>query len=251
MEGWKIFTHSLRMVFRNFGAALRISGVLYLVQMAANLALLRRYGPAIEGMQAGQMPPPGFLGASLLAALIAVIAELWVAVAWHRYVLCEERPSTLIPPFKGTAIARYLGNSILIGLMALLAAVIGGVVAGFVGGLLFGVFGVRLFMTIGALGPALYVLYRLSPVLPAVALGRSMSFAQARAATEPANAAIMQLAAIGMALGLVVQIPVFLNDQPASIMGLIYSNVLGWVYMMTGVSILTTIYGHYVEGRDL
>ena len=39
MKGVQLFTHSIRQVLNNLGPALRISGVLYLVQIATSLLL--------------------------------------------------------------------------------------------------------------------------------------------------------------------------------------------------------------------
>jgi len=35
------------------------------------------------------------------------------------------------------------------------------------------------------------------------------------------------------------------------VIGFIISIMLSWLTMMLGISILTTIYGHVIEGRDL
>ena len=40
MTGWRIFVHSVRMVVDNLGTALRLSLVLYLVQVAGAVLLL-------------------------------------------------------------------------------------------------------------------------------------------------------------------------------------------------------------------
>jgi hypothetical protein len=34
-------------------------------------------------------------------------------------------------------------------------------------------------------------------------------------------------------------------------LGLVWDFVFGWVQLMVGVSILTTLYGHYIEKRPL
>ena len=54
MKGVQIFTHSLRQVLNNLPAALRISGVLYLVQVAVSLAFGRAMMSAgMGGMMGG------------------------------------------------------------------------------------------------------------------------------------------------------------------------------------------------------
>jgi hypothetical protein len=48
-----------------------------------------------------------------------------------------------------------------------------------------------------------------------------------------------------------VQIPSMVSANPGSLISLIYGQVTGWFLMMFGVSTLTTLYGHYVEGRPI
>ena len=42
-----------------------------------------------------------------------------------------------------------------------------------------------------------------------------------------------------------------IDSNPGSIINLVYSHVTGWIVMMIGISVLTTIYGVYVEGREI
>jgi hypothetical protein len=59
---------------------------------------------------------------------------------------------------------------------------------------------------------------------------------------------VVLLSVIGaMLLGL----PNMFLFAPGSVPGLIWQVVTQWVTVMVGASILTTLYGHYVEGRPL
>lgn len=40
--------------------------------------------------------------------VVAFIATLWIAVAWHRFVLLNEAPQGLLPAFKGDRVMAYL-----------------------------------------------------------------------------------------------------------------------------------------------
>ena len=73
MQGWKIFTHSVQMVFGNLGPALRISGLLYLAYIAVNAYFQLTYAEDLavlqRNMQMGHMPmalPSGLLGMMVL-----------------------------------------------------------------------------------------------------------------------------------------------------------------------------------------
>ena len=58
--------------------------------------------------------------------------------------------------------------------------------------------------------------------------------------------------ALLMILGsLALQIPTMLSGDPNSLLSLVYSIVVGWFATMIGISLLTTVYGHCVEGRGV
>ncbi len=259
MQGWKIFTHSLRMVFGNLGAAFRVSLVLYLAQIAVGYVFISQFGDAMQQMQKGPgMIPPGFWGAWLLLMIVTVVTSLWIAVAWHRYILLEETPGAVLPPFHASQILRYFQVSFLLGLILGLVGLVLGFVSAFLIAILLGgstspaagIVSMLVFLVV-VLGPLVYLFYRLSPVLPAAAVGEPMTFSEAMKVTAPASGVIFQLAIIGILAGILLQLPSMMNPNKASLINIVYSDVLGWIYMMVGISILTTIYGHYVQGREL
>jgi len=248
MQGWQIFIHSLRMVIDNLGAALRISAVLYAVQVVVNTYFNMTFGSQLVSVAAGNQMgvTGGFLMALLLNLLVTIIVSLWIAVAWHRYVLLEETPDAAIPKFEGGLIAAYFWKSFLLGLMVgLISIVLMMVIGPLVGGE--GTLWAQALVGI----PALYVFYRFCLVLPAAALGESCSFSESFEKTKSAASALVFLAAIAAATAFLVQLPSILNTDPASVVNQIYTHVLGWIVMMGGVSILTTLYGVYYEGRRL
>ncbi len=252
-QGWKIFLHSLRMVFGNIGAALRVSLVPYLVQVAVSLYTFQKIGPAIRMMQTGQpvQLPPGFWSLWGLLLAVTVVTGLWIAVAWHRYVLVEEEPGALLPKFHSAEMVRYFWVSLLIALIMIMV----GAAVMLVMMILMSVLGPSPFMAlIGFLVtiiPLVYIFYRLSPALPAAAIGRKMSLADAWSATAPAGSAIFTIAILGALAGIIFEIPSMIDSNPGSIINLVYSHVTGWIVMMIGISVLTTIYGVYVEGREI
>ena len=252
MQGWTIFIHSMRMVFDNLAAALRISLVLYLISTVAAIYFAQKYATTITHMQngVGVLPPPSFGPASLAVAIINLLTSLWIAVGWHRYILLEEAPAGVFPVFKGGRIGAYFGKSILIGLILVVVALVCGAIAGTI---LFGLFGIQsvMLVSIFAAAPAIYIFYRLCLALPAAALGGDIRFKDSWHATKPASTAILQLMLIGLGAVILIQLPSIFSDNPASMINTIYTHVLGWFIMMGGVSILTTLYGIYFEGRKL
>lgn len=245
MKGWQIFMHSVRLVLNNLGAALKVSALLYLVQVA-NQAVLWMRPPAI--MEDG-MPTmdPGQAFQSLILGLLAIVASLWIAVAWHRYVLEEEYPSGYLPRWHGSNMLSYLGRSILIGLIVALGMVVAAIPVGLISAVLPGLAGLFAF---GLIGLAAYLFFRLGVMLPAAAIGRPMKLGEAWGVTKDDDGAVVVLALIVIAASVVIQLPSLIGGQ-GTVIDLIYQIVTGWFATIIGISVLTTLYGHYVEGRPI
>jgi len=257
MQGWNIFTHSVRMVFGNLGPAMRISGLLYLVYMLVNAYFLVNYADVLSelqrGMASGNMPltlPSGLISTMVLNFVVGLLTSLWIAVLWHRFVLLAQTPDTAIPPLYAGVVATYLGKTIQ---LALALAIVGfaiGVLLSFVIGPFLGPM-TAMAIPLILLGVLLYLSYRLGLVFPTVALNKTMTFRSSWEKTKTASGAIAQLAVIAVIFAILIQIPSNMNPDPISAINLIYSYVVGWIAMMVGISVLTTLYGIYVEERKL
>lgn len=249
MKGLQIFTHSLRQVFGNLQKALQLSLVLYLAQIVLCLAVgVNPFDPMLETKVAN------FSAAQLLVTLIVSLgAGLWIAVGWHRYVLLVEEPQSFVPRFHGDRLLAYLGRSLLIALIAFLI----GLVLGFIGGALASVIGrtapiLSAVIMIGVVFvPILVVAFRLSASLPAAALGRDVGIGAGWTATSGQTGALLALAVVCVVASLALNLTGAALAAVAPLLGMVWMAVVGWINMMVGVSILTTIYGHYVEGRPL
>ncbi|KPU84774.1 hypothetical protein JI58_01645 [Marinosulfonomonas sp. PRT-SC04] len=257
MQGWKIFIHSVRTVFGNLGPALRISGFLYAAYILSNAYYVLTYSDDLvsiqQSMAAGIVPqelPSGLFPSMMLNFAIGLMSSLWIAVLWHRFVLLAEVPETVIPPFLTGMISAYLGKTIQLALMLMVFGVLLGMLLGVALGPLLGGFAGAAIPLI-LLGVLLYLSYRLGLVFPAVALKTPISFKTSWEKTQSASGAIAQLAVIAVVFALLIQIPSNMNPDPTSLINLIYSYVVGWIAMMVGISVLTTLYGVYIEGREL
>jgi hypothetical protein len=165
-------------------------------------------------------------------------------------------PVTWWPRFHGARILRYFWRSLLIGLIfgaalgivsMTLAVVMQG---GSEGGL-----GVAILMIVAVL-LGLPLFWRLSASLPGAALeGAGISDAWSK--TRGAWGALLMLTVfyIGFALltGVVGGIFTVLAAKASVfvIVKVIWELAIGWFTMMLVLSILTTLYGHYVEQREL
>lgn len=246
--GMAILRHSIGLVLNNLNAALRISAVLY-------------FGPAVVlllVMAVMGVPSPQNMGAvgvlTGLIALVAAIGILWIAVAWHRYVLLDELPDGPIPPFRGDSMLRYFGYSLLIGLISLVAVVVVGLVGTPLIAMTGGFLPIALLVALATIFVVLIINYRLSAVLPGTAVGKPVSLGEAWRATANANGALIGLAILSAIVAVAIDIPAYLLNYGGGVgmlLGQVWTTGTGWLKLMVGVSILTTLYGHFIEGRAL
>ena len=253
MKGWQLFTHSARQVFGNLGAALRISAVLYLAQIAVAIIVGFNVFAGQAALQA-QIDAGGFpWGGFAVTLLVSIISGLWIAVGWHRYVLLVEQPGAALPEFHGDRMLAYFGRTLLIVLIVALV----GFVIGVCVGLLSAIAGTRVAGLSGVLYvaaifiPALVISFRLCGSLPSAALGAEAGIADAWRKTAGQTGAFLTLAVITTVLSFAIDSPALMIAAPASVASGVWLAITGWIKLMVGISILTTLYGHYIEGREL
>lgn len=241
--------HSVRLVLNDWRTALKITGLLYLIYAIPSLVLNLLFPPPVQPELAASAALAS-LPITLLTIILATVAFIWIAVAWHRYILLDEVPAGQLPAFNGDRLLSYFLRSLLIGLIVVGLAVVLGLataVLSFLGPLLI-IVGIAFFMLMALAS------YRLSPMLPAAALGERMTVREAWASTAGANGAIVVLAVISIIAVFVISLPTFVLAFLGPIGGflsVVWSLVTGWVITLVGVSIATTIYGHYVQDRAI
>lgn len=255
MQAWQIFVQSVLRVFVNFQGAIRISALIYLVMTGLGIWFdslgidLSNREQMTAMMQAGTFPWLQMTTVGILSAL----GGLWVAVGWHRFVLLDEMPG-FVPPFKGDRILGYLGRMILV-VLALLPVYF--VIVAISVGLFFALgrsdagMQIAQFLPIIVIIPISAFVLRLSTALPGAALGAEGGIRSAWAATRGKWGTFLLLAIIVIAAGFAARMVMVALALYAPVMLIPFSIVYGWVSLMVGVSILTTLYGHYVEGRSL
>lgn len=250
MKGQQLFMHSVRQVTGNLEDALKISAVPYAIQAVVSLLLMG--GAASMGGNPANGAMAGFGLGALVALVVAVVTGLWIAVAWHRFVLLGERAQGFIPAWQGDRMLAYFLRSLAYGLIAVVLAVIWGAIVGIaLGWVAMG--SIVVFMILIAVLvqlPVVALAFRLSSTLPASALGTERDFMAGWKATEGHTADIIVLAAFAVGANLVLGLIGYALGS-LWILALAWQIVVGWLVMMVGVSILTTLYGHYVEGRPL
>lgn len=262
MKALQILAQSVRQVFGNMGGALRVSAVPYLLQAGLLLAIgdmgLTNQAAASAAIKAGTFP----WGIAALSAIVSLVIGFWVAIAWHRYVLIGERPG-LVPAFKAGQMAAYFVHLLVMLVFSMLTilglAIVAAILSPIINGIpvvteaFGGIFKVVCIVgfTVIAVSLTMTVFYRLSPMLPGSALGSPMTLAETWESMTGAAGTIFVVALIGQfaipALGL--GVAALLADQP--MVTAAWNLVWPWVYLMLGISILTTLYGHYVEKRPI
>ncbi len=251
LKGLHIFRHSVRQVTGNLEGAIRVSGLLYAVQAVVGLifglGVANSMGAGLGGMTGGMG-----LGV-LITLLVAIVTGLWIAVGWHRYVLLNEKPD-LLPAFRQDRMLAYFLRSLLLGLIILLPAIVWGMVIGVIFSGLFhiglGLVGVLL-MTLIIQLPLVFAGLRLSAALPGQALGVESEVLAGWRATAHDNRALAELTVIVVVAIFAVNLIGMLVFGHLMITAILWQLVTNWLITMVGVSILTTLYGHYIEKRPL
>ncbi len=257
MKGLSILLHAIGMVTSNLNAALRISAVLMGVQFV--LAILLGVQFLYTGADTTNMIMSGAYpyGSAGLMVIIQAVSALWIAVAWHRFVLREEEPGAALPVFNSAAILSYLWAGIIFVLVLIVVAIPFGILAGMLAAPLMAspttgsatVSGLILFLVLWL--PVTYISYRLSPILPSAALQERMPLKEAWYATGASGAAFVVLAVASVLAAWVINLPVMLLAQISTFLAFVWAFAAQWAVLLVGVSVLTTIYGHYVEKRAL
>ncbi|WP_299548261.1 hypothetical protein [uncultured Tateyamaria sp.] len=252
----RIFSHAISMVFRDFSATVRATSAGILL-IAVGSALLIAVTP---GLLSGvtTLPDP-FVPSSdaesdinfaliIPAFLLMAVGYLMMIAAWHRFVLLPpERRGEGFTPSAGIVLG-YLGRSILLGLVLGLIAIPifipVGIVGAAAGEVVASLVAIPLVALLG------WVFFRWSLILPACTIGHKMKFSESWEASRPLAGTIFGimiiLAVFDFALNTVLSS--ILTDNIVS--GLI-SVIVSLLYALVSASILTTIYGIAVEGRDV
>jgi hypothetical protein len=240
--GWKIFTHSVQLVWTNLGVALRISALLYVISAAIQIWAQMSAGAQMDT----GVPTASGAGISLVSSIVSVIIGLWIAVAWHRYILLEEVPDGFLPQWHGGRMAAYFGRSLLIGLVMLGVMLVSAIpmMLGAQGAL-----GAAIF-AVGAIF-AVFVFYRLCAILPSTATGEPITMAQSWRATEGNTGTILVLVLCMFFGALLLFLPAILLAGISLVLSVLYMIAAQWFVTMFGISIFTTFYGYFIEKREL
>lgn len=260
MKGWSIFAHSVGMVTRNLSEALRIALVPVLIGFALVVALT-----LVTGLSLGSMSDPeamdkmmrdGGMGAFFFPFImfvgVLIVVELWIFVSWHRFILLEEYPTGWIPEFRIDRIIAYFGSGLLIALVIILFLIPIIMVIVLAAAFVSTVLPVAAsFIPLVTIILAYLIFYRFSPTLPAAAVGASLRLSDAWAETKGATGTFLVTGISTAVVQFFLQYVAGLSMAVFPPLGIAFQLLIGLVMSLVNVSILTTIYGHYFEGRPI
>lgn len=251
--------HSVLMLIRNIRTLAQLSilpAVFYgLTWLGFSQAVSDSYLiPSQEDVRtlliSGQTNWLAFAGFLVLSVFIGV----WLAVGWHRFVLIGERQTLIGPRMNVVYVAAYFWCVITVVVVILLISIPLGL-ALFLPAFLGAMAGPSAVLIATTLASVLFaiiasaVILRISLILPSAAIGEPMTIGEAWDHSSDRGWSIWQIASV-------VTLAQFISQLPATYLELsvimsALTLLLGAIYTFLNLSILTTLYAHWVEERDL
>ncbi len=238
MQSFRILRHSIRQVIRNLGPALTVIAPVIAIEMVGVLFMISVFttgSPLTEGL-------------GNLVSILVVVPMTLAAVRWHLFVLTGERPGLFGPwhidrllPFIGRGLQMFAAAFVLFLPIFLVGAFVQPSVVMF-----------PLFFVAALVVMALAL--RVSVMFPATALGRGFGPIAALRLTQGTTRTMIALSLMQIVVMAAIFAPVMMLAMH-SVAGLVlatFVQIVGSVLItMVNLSIATTLYGHYIEGREL
>ena len=244
LEGLRIFKHAVLVLFRNPFKVMVIALIPWLAVQMAGVFLLALL---LDIIGLAEYENSYVFDLGILA--INVFVTLWIVVAWHRFILLDELPRKFSPKWHSKTAAKYALNTLLV--------TISGLPVLFAVSWYFSTSSVFLDMYQIALTPLawllvlfnLVLLIRLGLTLPSVAIEQHLGLRGAWRASSGKTFALVQIVILMIICRLLFAIPgeMYPNNNYVILLEL----VLAGIPALIGVSVLTTMYGTWVEGREL
>jgi hypothetical protein len=255
----RAFSHALTSTLKNLPFAFHASWpwmLLLLPLQAFSSFYIASNFPNFDPRTADEATRLSVLAATLPMNLASLLISSSIAVTWHRYILLDEIPQGWSRLRLDGTVLRYFGNILLLSLIIGLSAAIPAVLISVLAGLLHPVFFI---LAIPLLAVVLIASTRMSVKLPAVALERTdFGFKDALAATRGSDLPILGfvllvvLMAFGLAFGTaIISMPFArLGNDFGFLVVLAVQFVVNWVMTIFSVTMLTSLYGFFVEERS-
>ena len=244
--------HAVKSVRNNIRHAFRISWpwLLILILLGGIVTIIFNY--------AGENNFVASFSALLVWLLVAMMAGAAIAVHWHRYILVDEisRVSEILRVDNKTW--RYFGNVLLIAIIVSAVQIVvmlpvrAATWATATGELVESFLSLIVALVAGVLS------YRLGVKLPAIALDRGdYRFADAWQATRGNDLRLLFVFLIQLVVSLIIFFVVYsllislaVLHPALGVIGFVIFFVFLWLLSIFNITILTSLYGFFVEGRD-
>lgn len=272
---WSMFKHALFLVFNNLGSAFKASFVpmviigatwflwaSFLWASTIGIENFMSQNPNAEASSAFLMNMILFIIIALMSMILFIIiaffCSAWVAVTWHRFILLGEDVN-IIPSIKVKHILSYIGKSILIILIMIFIMLVPAMLLGVISAEIMEdifpnvetrvVFLIINTFVVSLLG--LWLWFRFAMALPAAAIGNVYGIQKSWSASKEYSGTIFKLGLIIALISALIQAVTFLFSDTLPLLGFALSLFISWINMLVGITLLTTLYGHIVEGREL
>ncbi len=252
------FNHALKSTFRNLGFAFYASWPWMLAILPFNIV-----GNVYVILNRAENPQkfvPGILIVSLLIGLLTIVAFASIAVNWHRYVLLDQVPLGWQRLRLDGIVWRYIGNIFLIVLIFAVGEIAFGLIAALsVLILRTAALVILVPLVIGLIFAFLSYGYRLGCKLPGIAVGRdNISFGEVLDSTQGNFWRFVGLGLLNfvvlIGLGVVVFLMTFVASRSSgeALLSIVVAVqfFVNWVASIFGVTMLTSLYGYFIEGRE-
>ncbi len=255
-----IFTHSFKMVLNNLGVAARISiPILILLALFIGLSFFAFITLILDTALA---IPIGIIGVFIALVATLIVGSI-IAISWHRFVLLGEMPKSDFSDWKDFNYKDYSIQIFKASLIMLLLVIPFIIIISFLGGGLSDDMGNfnsnQLFIEISSFAFAVlysYIFFRMTIGLPAIAInGERYNFGQSFNKTKEFHGVIFVLSIIAVGVNQAFSWLAYLFPMSGfgvvAIIVAVFLIASSWLMSIVGISVLTTLYGHYIEGRDL
>ena len=249
--------HAITSVRNNIAYAFRISWPWYSVLVPIGIAA----GLLVDYVTGGnaEAHPEAAAPIYLILVIINLLAFSSIAVNWHRYILLDEVPQGSELFRLDDKTWRYFGNVLLITLIMVVTSLLMVFPLVFISSFLNAPL-VLAFIIMAAILCLIGILFfRLSVKLPSIALGRrDFPLSHAWAATTANNLSLLliflfEIAVLIGALAvmlLVLFVVTSISPMLGVVVGVILQLLMNWIFTIFGITILTSLYGFFVEDRD-
>lgn len=241
MLAFRLLRHSILQLTGNLGAALTLSVLpLLLAVLGIGIGMAARQALAVGD-------PPGIIVAVVAVAIVAafVLAFVSLAASWHRHVLLGERPQVFRSI--GGSEARYFWAAVRMSLVIMLIVFMPMILIVALTSALNGSIYVTMLASL-IIGIAVAIIgLRLGTGLAGAAIGAAKPLTAGWKGTESCLGTLLLLAVFSQILQTILN----LASQIPGLVGLVATLLAAWLGTLLSLSIITTLWGHFVEGRAL